>query len=218
MVDKITLPITQTGVINKINEIIDSPASIVVDTTISSTSENPVQNKVIYAALTAKADTTAIPSKTSDLTNDSGFIQTIKVNGTAQPVSTSTVSLTIPETQTVGDAYLTIKRNGTAIGSFSANATSAVNIDITVPTQASDVGALPSDTVIGDGQIVFTQGGTAKGTISANQTSTMTIDFEGTSSITIDTTLSTTSTNPVENRVITSAVQSKTTVIFRDWS
>ena len=96
MVDKITTPITQTGVITKINELIDS--SIVVDSVISSSSENPVQNKIIYQALTAKADATVIPTKTSDLINDSHFIQTINVNGTAQSVSISTVDLTIPTT------------------------------------------------------------------------------------------------------------------------
>ena len=103
MVDKITAPITQTSVINKINEVID--ANVVVDTVLSSTSTNPVQNKVIYGELTTKAATTDI-----------------------------------------GNAYLTIKRNGTAVGSFSANATSAVNIDITVPEATStysSTGTLP---------------------------------------------------------------------------
>lgn len=66
--------------------------TIEVDDTMSSSSENPVQNKVIYTALQAKADSSSlstvatsgrysdllnkptIPTKTSDLTNDSGFI------------------------------------------------------------------------------------------------------------------------------------------------
>lgn len=45
-----------------------------VDDAMSSTSFNPVQNKVIYTALQGKADTTAVPSKTSDLINDAGFL------------------------------------------------------------------------------------------------------------------------------------------------
>lgn len=51
-----------------------SDATVTVDSALSSTSENPVQNKVINSALGAKADSSDIPTKTSDLTNDSGFI------------------------------------------------------------------------------------------------------------------------------------------------
>ena len=51
-----------------------SDAGITIDSALSSTSENPVQNKVINSALNAKADSSDIPTKTSDLTNDSGFI------------------------------------------------------------------------------------------------------------------------------------------------
>lgn len=51
-----------------------SAQSITVDSALSSTSENPVQNKVINSALNAKANSSDIPTKTSDLTNDSGFI------------------------------------------------------------------------------------------------------------------------------------------------
>ena len=51
-----------------------SDAGITIDSALSSTSENPVQNKVINSALNAKANSSDIPTKTSDLTNDSGFI------------------------------------------------------------------------------------------------------------------------------------------------
>ncbi len=36
--------------------------------------------------------------------------------------------------------------------------------------------------------------------------------------ITIDSTLSTTSTNPAQNKVITSAIQEKATITFVDWT
>ena len=41
-----------------------------VDSSLSNSSENPVQNKVINAALSSKADSSSVPTKTSDLTND----------------------------------------------------------------------------------------------------------------------------------------------------
>ena len=50
---------------------------------------------------------------------------------------------------TIGDATLTIQKNGTDVGTFKANATVDKSINITVPTQASDVGALPSSTKYG---------------------------------------------------------------------
>lgn len=48
--------------------------SIVVDASIDSTSTNPVQNRVIKAALDNKADVSDIPTSTSDLVNDSHFV------------------------------------------------------------------------------------------------------------------------------------------------
>lgn len=52
------------------------PAAIVKkpDNALSATSENSVQNKVVKAALDLKLDAADKPTKTSDLTNDSGFI------------------------------------------------------------------------------------------------------------------------------------------------
>lgn len=75
MVDKITAPVSQTGLINKVNEIIENGGAITVDTVISSTSENPVQNKVIYNALTVKADKTEIPT----------IVQTFSSSSTSAP-------------------------------------------------------------------------------------------------------------------------------------
>lgn len=60
-----------------------------VDDAISSTSFHPVQNRVIYNALQGKADTADIPTKTSDLTNDSGFLtQHQDISGKANKVDT----------------------------------------------------------------------------------------------------------------------------------
>ena len=62
----------------------------------------------------------SVPTKTSDLTNDSGFI----------------TSASLP---TVNDATLTITKNNTSVGTFTANASSNVTVDITVPTATSDL-------------------------------------------------------------------------------
>jgi hypothetical protein len=51
-----------------------SGGSLTVDGTLSGSSENPVQNKVVKAALDGKADIEDVPTRTSELTNDSGFL------------------------------------------------------------------------------------------------------------------------------------------------
>jgi len=87
------------------------------------------------------------------------------------------VSTTIASKTDIGTADITIKENGTAIGTINANATTASYIDISVPTTATEVGALPSSTIIGDGAVIFQKNGTALGTITANQTSTTTVNY-----------------------------------------
>lgn len=85
------------------------------------------------------------------------------------------------------------------------------NINLT----ASDVGALPVGTQIGNGTILLTQGGVQKGTFTLNQTGNATIDFDAVSEdITVDSELSTTSTNPVQNKVITGALNGKQDVLI----
>lgn len=52
---------------------LEQSGEITVDSALSNTSTNPVQNRVINQALGQKADSSAVPTKVSDLTNDSGF-------------------------------------------------------------------------------------------------------------------------------------------------
>lgn len=72
--------------------------TLTVDSALSDTSTNPVQNKVVTAALNLKANA-------SD----------------------------------VHDATLTIQKNGTSVQTFSANASSNVTCNITVPTSLTDL-------------------------------------------------------------------------------
>ena len=56
---------------NKLGGIETGANKTVVDSALSSTSTNPVQNKVIKKALD---DLPAVPTKVSELTNDSGYL------------------------------------------------------------------------------------------------------------------------------------------------
>ena len=70
--------------------------------------------------------------------------------------------------QTISNATITIQKNGTTVESFGLNQTSNETINITVPTQASDVGALPSTTTINDLTTTAQQNALNSGATSTN--------------------------------------------------
>lgn len=130
-VNKITNAPTPNEQIDKINEIIDnlSSSSITVDSSLSTTSTNPVQNKIINSALSGKYDA----SNPNGYTSNVGTVT--KVNN-ASPDSSGNVTLSIP---TVNNAKLTIQKNGSTVKTFTANASSNVTANITVPTKTSEL-------------------------------------------------------------------------------
>lgn len=93
--------------------------------------------------------------------------------------------------------------------------------DITVDSSLSTISTNPvqnkviTDTLnnkanssdIGNGTITITQGGTTKGTFSMNQNSNSTINLDGGSSITVDQTYNSTSTNPQSGTAVAGAIQ-----------
>jgi hypothetical protein len=89
------------------------------------------------------------PTKTSDLTNDSGFIDNTVDNLTNYTKTSDLATVAIsgdyddltnkPTVPTVNNATLTIQKNGTTINTFTANASSDVTANITVPTKTSDL-------------------------------------------------------------------------------
>jgi microcystin-dependent protein len=88
-----------------------------------------------------------VPTKTSDLTNDSGFITGVTWNDVSNKPSFATVATSgsyndlsnKPTIPTVNNATLTIQKNGTTVKTFTANASSNVTANITVPTKTSDL-------------------------------------------------------------------------------
>ena len=65
---------------------------------------------------------------------------TLDSYGHVTGLTTGTETVTAP---TVNNGTLTIQKNGTNVATFTANASSSVTANITVPTTASDVGAAP---------------------------------------------------------------------------
>lgn len=104
---------------------------ITVDSALSSTSENPVQNKVVQAAIQtltdSKADKTSIPTKVSDLTNDSNFTTTSAV--------TSSINTHNTNTSAHNDIRLSLSELSTKVNNF-------LNVNDTTKDQLSEIIAL----------------------------------------------------------------------------
>ena len=159
---------------------IESGTSITVDSALSTTSENPVQNKVITNTLQTKANASDIPTKVSQLENDSKFAtQTAVATGLATKADKDSLtslegSVSTLET-TVRNQDKSIIANAQAIQGKQDKLVSGTNIK-TVNNQS----------LLGSGNISIEGGGT----------------------ITVDDALSDTSENPVQNKVITARVTS----------
>lgn len=106
----------------------------------------------------------------------------------------------------VYDATLTIQKNGTTVQTFTANSNTNKTANITVPTtvaELSDEGnyartnAIPT---VYDSALSITMAGVTLGTFTANQSAA------GTINIPVDDALDSTSSHPVENRVIAGAI------------
>lgn len=92
---------------------------ITIDSNMSTTSENPVQNKVITNALNDKANS----SDLAEVATSGSFTDLINV----------------PTLPVVNDATLTIQKNGTTVSTFTANSSTDKVANITVPTKTSDI-------------------------------------------------------------------------------
>ena len=85
----------------------------------------------------------ALPTKTSDLTNDgsdgsSTYVEADELSTVATSGSYNDLT-NKPTMPTVNDATLTIQRNGVNIDSFTANASQNKSINVVVPTKTSDL-------------------------------------------------------------------------------
>ena len=160
---------------------IESGTSITVDSALSATSENPVQNKVITNTLQTKANASDIPTKVSQLENDSKFAtQTAVATGLATKADKDSLtslegSVSTLET-TVRNQDKSIIANAQAIQGKQDKLESGVNIK-----------TINNQSILGSGNISIEGGGSA---------------------VVVDDALSDTSENPVQNKVITARVTS----------
>ncbi len=144
MVANVTIP-TLTSDLTNDSGFIDKDVNNLTNYTLSS-NLSEVATSGDYEDLNNKP---SIPTKTSDLTNDSGFVDK-DVNDLTNYTKTSDLATVAtsgsyndlsnkPSIPTVNNATLTIQKNGSTVETFTANASSNVTANITVPTKTSDL-------------------------------------------------------------------------------
>lgn len=100
------------------------------------TTEASILNQEVYDSL----NYTQWTLSRSDFYADAFFANSGKLKKTGGYVSTlPSKTGTLAQTSDIGNATLTIQRNGTTVNTFTANASSNVTANITVPTKTSDL-------------------------------------------------------------------------------
>ena len=85
------------------------------------------------------AVTIAVPTKTSDLTNDSGFITASDIPTIPTKTSELTNDSGFVTNSAIGKGTLTIQKNGANVATFGANQSENATANISVPTKTSDL-------------------------------------------------------------------------------
>ena len=230
----------------KLNGIAEGATKITVDTALSNTSTNPVQNKVIKTELDKKAGTAVATTSANGLMS---VADKTKLNGIAKEANKTIVDTTLSDSSTnpvqnkvikteldkkADKTALDAKADKTALdgkldktgGTLTGNLTGKYFTGTWLQTTAStDLGRTPGKVAVLDdsGWVYYRTPTEIKSDIGADAVVTTSSDglmsasdkskldgiAEGATKITVDTALSNTSTNPVQNKVIKSALDKK---------
>lgn len=148
---------------SKLNSIASGATKVTVDSTLSSTSINPVQNKVINSALKGKSNT----NHTHDL---STMINTLST-GTATPVDDDYYISQYSGGGTTTTTYH--RRPMKALFEYIKGKLSTV----AVSGSYNDLSNKPTIPTVGNGTVTIKQAGTSKGTFTMNQSGNTTIEL-----------------------------------------
>ena len=173
---------------------IQGGSTIAVDDSLSTTSTNPVQNRVITEALNGKASQSDIPTKVSELTNDSDF-------QTASQVATAISGINVPTkvSQLENDSDF---QTGTQVSNSIATATSGLATKAELDGK-QDRGDYATTAQLNGKQDTLVSGTNIK---TVNGESLLGEGNILIKSVDVDSALSNTSENPVQNKVITNKV------------
>ena len=173
---------------------IQGGSTIAVDDSLSTTSTNPVQNRVITEALNGKASQSDIPTKVSELDNDSDF-------QTASQVATAISGINVPTkvSQLDNDSDF---QTGTQVSNSIATATSGLATKAELAGK-QDKGDYATTAQLNGKQDTLVSGTNIKTVNSESLLGEGNILIK---SVDVDSALSATSENPVQNKVITNKV------------
>ena len=204
---------------SKLNGIDAGANKTVIDTTLSSSSTNPVQNKVINAALNGKANS-------SHTHNYAGASSAGGAATSADKLNTNAGSATQPvffqNGVPVATTY-TLGKSVPADAKFTDTNTTYENMTAATSSTAGKSGLVPAPAagkqgsfLRGDGtwatptNTTYSSATTSSpGLMSAGDKSKLDGIATGATKVVVDSALSSTSTNPVQNKVINSALSSK---------
>ena len=159
-----------------------------------------------WNAAKTHADSAHAPSNAQ-----ANVIESIKVNGTAQTITSKSVNITVPTDNaslTNGAGYIT----SSAITNKADKATTLSGYGITnAYTKTEMDAALAGKSASGHGHDAATT--SAAGFMTAAMVSKLNGIAEGATKITVDTALSASSTNPVQNKAVNSAISTLTSAV-----
>lgn len=216
----------------KLDGIATGATKVLVDTALSNTSTNPVQNKVIKTELDKKAGTAVATTNTNGLMSAA---DKTKLNGIATGANKTIVDTTLSDSSTNPVQNKVIKTEldnkldktgGTLTGNLTGKYITGTWLQTTA---ATDLGRAPEKVPvldqsgwvyyrtpaeiksdIGADAVVTTS---SNGLMSASDKSKLDGIAAGANKTTVDTSLSSTSTNPVQNKVVNSAINNLNTLV-----
>ena len=143
-VDTLESAVTAKGALQDV--VGDADSGLVKDVADLKTNKEATANKLTSTSQTAVSDTnkdTLYPTvgKVQSMINALDVTDAAQTGKYVSAVSEADgkIKVTRADLPTVNNAQLTIKKNGTEVGSFTANASAAKEIDITVPTKVSEL-------------------------------------------------------------------------------
>lgn len=194
-----------------------SGSDVTIDTALSDTSENPVQNKVVNAALGEKATITDLTAHTKNTSNPHSVTKAQVGLGNVPNVSTNDQTPTYSDT-TIFETLTSGEKISVALGKIKLAITNLINH---IANKSNPHGVTKSQIGLGNvGNFKAVSTVAGQGLTEDEKANARTNIGVGTSSFSgdyndlsnkpvVDTTLSSTSTNTVQNKVVNAALNEK---------
>lgn len=184
---------------SKLNGIATEANKTIVDSSLSSSSTNPVQNKVVKGALDSKAGTSIATTSANGLmsSSDKNKLDGIAIGATKVTVDTS---LSSSSTNPVQNKVVNSALNGKANSSHNHSISNITNLQSALDNK-SETGHTHEDATI-----------SKSGFMSKEDKVKLDGIAEGANKTIVDSSLSSTSVNPVQSKIINSALNEKANV------